>query len=246
MALSRISIPSPNYSSRGGSKVRLVVLHTAEGARTYKDLGAFFANSASGVSSHAGIDDTPNTIGVYVRREYKAWTQANYNSVADSAELCGFAAWTHDEWVNKHAVMLDNTAKWVVEECSYYGIPIRRLSASEAQGSSAGVCQHIDLGAGGGGHVDCDYGTGNFPMDQIISAAKQYAAGGTPQPTPTTNFWEEDMIIVEPDGTVLWSIMDGVNTYWRTVPANAAKLIPDSMKIKDDGSLKSLWKVGSK
>src|SRR5215831_18174389 len=32
--LTRKAIPSPNYSSRGGASVRLIVLHTAEGATT--------------------------------------------------------------------------------------------------------------------------------------------------------------------------------------------------------------------
>ena len=74
MTLNRVAIPSPNYSSRGGTAVRLIVLHTAEGALTYQSLGNFFANPSSGVSSHAGIDDTPGTIGVYVKRGDKAWT----------------------------------------------------------------------------------------------------------------------------------------------------------------------------
>jgi hypothetical protein len=42
VALQRKAIPSPSDSSRGGAKVRLIVLHTAEGARTIESLGAFF------------------------------------------------------------------------------------------------------------------------------------------------------------------------------------------------------------
>src|SRR5215467_2106629 len=101
MALKRVGIPSPNYSSRGGSKVRLIVLHTAEGALTYQSLGSYFANPASQVSSHAGIDDTPNTVGIYVKRADKAWTAANANPYAIQAELCAFAEWDSAEW-NKH------------------------------------------------------------------------------------------------------------------------------------------------
>ena len=33
VALRRVAIPSPNYSSRGGATVRLIVFHTAEGRR---------------------------------------------------------------------------------------------------------------------------------------------------------------------------------------------------------------------
>jgi len=48
MTLKRDWIPSPNYSSRGGSGVRLVIVHTAEGALTYEALGSYFGSSSSG------------------------------------------------------------------------------------------------------------------------------------------------------------------------------------------------------
>src|SRR5215831_1135000 len=160
MALKRVGIPSPNQSSRGGSGVRLIVLHTAEGATTYQSLGSFFSSSSSGVSSHVGIDDTPGVIGEYVRRSDKAWTAANYNPMSTQAELCGFANWSPQTW-QQHPTMLSNTAAWIAEEARAYGIPIRKLSASQAQGGQAGVCQHADLGAGGGGHWDCGP---NFPI----------------------------------------------------------------------------------
>jgi hypothetical protein len=173
-------MPSPCYSSRGGSGVRLVVIHTAEGARTIESLGNFFANSANEVSSHAGADDKSNTVGIYVERPNKAWTAANYNPVAVQMELCAFAAWSTGEW-DQHPNMLDNCAKWIAEECAAFGIPLTRLSPGEAQGNGRGICQHIDLGSGGGGHVDCGNG---FPMDRVIQMA-----GGTavsPGPTPPT------------------------------------------------------------
>jgi N-acetylmuramoyl-L-alanine amidase len=168
MALARDAIPSPNYSSRGGSNVRLVVLHTAEGSTTYQSLGAYFASSSSGVSSHAGIDDTPGRIGVFVRRGDKAWTQGNANPYSVAAELCAFAAWTAQDWA-AHPTMLANTAAWVAEEAAAFGIPIVALSAQQAQSGSAGVCQHADLGAAGGGHWDCGPA---FPIAQIIDMAQ--------------------------------------------------------------------------
>jgi hypothetical protein len=171
--LIRDPIPSPNYSGRGGTTVRLIVLHTAEGALTYQSLGAFFANPASGVSSHVGIDDTPGVIGEYVPRSGKAWTQGNANPYSVAAELCAFAAWGPAEWA-AHPTMLANTAAWLAEEAAVLGIPLVRLSTAQAQdGRSAGVCAHVDLGAAGGGHWDCGP---NFPMDAVIAAA----AGGPP------------------------------------------------------------------
>ncbi len=156
--------------------MRLLVLHTAEGATTIESLGNWFANPANQVSSHAGADDTPDTVGEYVRRGYKAWTASNANPVAIQIELCAFASWDAAEW-DRHPVMLANTAKWIAEEAQAAGIPIVKLSPGQAQGGGHGVCQHADLGSWGGGHWDCGPA---FPIDRVLDMAK----GGAPQPEP--------------------------------------------------------------
>lgn len=168
MTLQRIQIPSPFYSSRGGSAVRLIVLHTAEGSTTIESLGSWFQNPSAQVSSHTGADDKVNTVGEYVARDQKAWTQAAANPYCVAIEMCGFAAWTAADW-QTHPNMLANTAAWIAEEAAAFGIPIVKLSAAQAQdGVSRGVCQHVDLGDAGGGHWDCGPG---LPMDQLISMA---------------------------------------------------------------------------
>ena len=177
MSLNRVRILSPNYSSRGGAIPRLIVLHTAEGALTYQSLGSFFANPASEVSSHVGIDDTPNTIGEYVGRDMKAWTAANANPVAIQAELCAFAAWTTAQW-NTHTTMLENCAAWIAEESKAFGIPLTKLNPQQAQSNGIGICQHRDLGSWGGNHSDCGNG---FPIDSVI----KMAGGSPPVPTPS-------------------------------------------------------------
>lgn len=183
MPLSRAWIPSPNYSSRGSSSVRLIVIHSSEGAQTYQSLGNYFANPSSQVSSHTGIDNTPNVIGEYVRRDNKAWTAGNANPVAVQTELCtpsgASANWSASQWIAQ-TTMLDNLAQWIREEAAYYNIPIVRLTPTEAQTTGRGVCQHSDLGAWGGGHYDCGP---NFPIDTVIAQA---ASGTTPTPTPPT------------------------------------------------------------
>lgn len=204
--LKRVWIASPNYSSRSGS-VRLVVVHTAEGARSFRDLGAFFGNSSSQVSSHTGIDNERGTIGEYVKRPNKAWTQASYNSMAVSTELCGApfdtsqpcgANWSAAEW-NKHDAMLANVADWIREECEYYGLPITKLSASQAQGSGRGVCGHVDLGPAGGGHYDPGP---NFPWSRVMEMAR---TGTDPEPEPEPKPKEPDDRLVavrKPDGAL--------------------------------------------
>jgi hypothetical protein len=161
-------------------------------------LGAWFQNPGANCSSHAGADDQANTIGEYVKRPNKAWTQSNANPYCVSLELCGFASWSTSEW-DAHPNMLANCAAWIAEECAHFGIPITRLNASQAQGSGRGVCQHVDLGAMGGGHWDCGSG---FPMDRVLDMAR----GGGSAPAST----EEDEMIasaVSDGGTlhVFWA-----------------------------------------
>jgi hypothetical protein len=174
----------------------LIVLHTAEGASNIHDLGAFFANPSSGVSSHVGIDDTPGTVGEYVPRSGKAWTAAAANPYAVQAELCAFAEWDPATW-QAHPTMLANTAAWIAEEAAAFGIPIVGLSAAQAQdGVTRGVCQHADLGAAGGGHWDCGPG---FPMADTIAAAR---GSGVAVPTTTEG---TEMIASTSTGKGYWT-----------------------------------------
>lgn len=179
MSLNRVAIPSPCYSSRNPGGVRLLVVHTAEGATTIESLGNFFANPANEVSSHAGADDKANTIGVYVKRTDCAWTQAGANSVAVSLEICGFAAWDRSTW-NAHPAMLENVARWLVEESAEFGIPLTKLTPGEAQSGGRGVCAHSDLGSWGGNHSDPGPG---FPWDRVLELAGG-SASSSPPPTP--------------------------------------------------------------
>lgn len=179
MTLNRVWIPTACYSSRGGSAVSKIVLHTAEGARTIEDLGHFFQNTANQVSSHTGADNKKGKIGEYVTRGNKAWTAANYNPMSVQLELCGFAAWSRDTWMGPNHNMLYNAAEWIREESQKFGIPITRLNDAQAQGNGRGVCQHINFGAGGGGHIDCGSG---FPMDYVLDMAR----GSTKPPAPDT------------------------------------------------------------
>lgn len=182
--MERVWIPSPNYSSRGGAGVRLLVLHTAEGATTFRDLGHYFQGNVQ-ASSHSGADDTPNAIGEYVKRENKAWHVAQYNPVAMGLEQCAFARWTRDEWMS-HPHLLENTARWIAEEAGKFNIPIVKLNALQAQGVGRGVCQHRDLGVAGGGHTDCGDG---FPIDYVLTLAR-----GGPSPSPKPQLEAVDMI----------------------------------------------------
>jgi len=178
MALTRLWKPSPHNSARSGS-VRLIVLHTTEGSTTIESLANWFANPSSKVSSHVGADNhRQGTIAEYVKRDRAAWAQGNYNSASICIEMCTTAGaangWSRDYWLTKQGWMLDNTAAWVAEEARAYGIPLVKLSASQAQGGGRGLCGHVDIQP----QDRTDPGKG-FPWDYIIAKA----SGGQPPPT---------------------------------------------------------------
>lgn len=188
-------IQSPNYSQRSGRTIRLVILHTAEGARTVESLGSFFANSAVQASSHVGIDDTK--IAQYVPYSMAAWTAGGANSISDQAELCGFARWTRAEWLGQHRRMLELAAQWVRERCLARGIPIRKLSPAQVAAGEPGVCGHADWSQGMRDTDHWDPGP-NFPWDFVIGLAAgvpaaPVAAPAAPPPVPL----EDDVMYIK-------------------------------------------------
>jgi N-acetylmuramoyl-L-alanine amidase len=178
MALRRVWKPVSHYST-GRSPVRLIVLHTTEGAQTNQSLYNWFSNPSAKVSSHVSADNTSRgELFEYVKRQHSAWAQGNYNGVSICIEMCtpsGAAnGWSRDTWLSK-GVLLDNCAAWIAEEAKAYNIPIVRLSPSQAQSSGRGLCGHVDIQP----QDRTDPGR-NFPWDVVIAKAK----GQAPTPTP--------------------------------------------------------------
>jgi N-acetylmuramoyl-L-alanine amidase len=159
-----ISTNSPNQSSRRGLKPRIIVLHTTEGHNRpglsdLRGLVSFFGNAANQVSSHIANDAEGNDARI-VPDDRKAFTQAAFNSIALSIEQIGFASQTEFP-----EAQLQNTARWIAHWSRKFGIPIQHST-------SQGVCQHVDLGAAGGGHRDCGP---NYPLGRVLAMARSMA-----------------------------------------------------------------------
>lgn len=166
-----MTIISPCQSSRGGVKPRLIVLHITvshnrPGSGDVKAIADYFGRLSTQASSHI-INDAEGNDCRCVPDAAKAWTQAAYNPQSLSIEQVEYSDKPRAQWLKDNAKGLENTALWVAYWSVKYGIPLR-LS------TSSGVCQHRDLGAAGGGHVDCGPG---FPIDVVVEKAKGYAKG---------------------------------------------------------------------
>lgn len=170
-------IPTDNYSSRLGERVRLVVLHTTDGARDVDSLGAYFQTGTDQASYHAAFDD--HRAETYVPYSAAAWSIRNGNQESDNAAFCGFSAWDRAEWL-RHPRMLELGAAWVADRCLARGLPIHRLSLADTAaalrnpGHSGGVIMHRDYtyATGDGTHTDAGDG---LPWDVILTRAQQIA-----------------------------------------------------------------------
>jgi hypothetical protein len=170
-------MPSPHYSTSRGPYNK-IVFHTTEGAMNIEALGSWFSNPSAQCSSHHGADQySAGLLGAYVYENYKAWTQGNANPYCLSLEMCAYASWSRDTWMSK-PVLLNNAADWLRYMVSKYSIPWTVLNNSQAQDPDVrGICQHVNFGSWGSGHVDCGSG---FPLDEVIKRAK---GGGSAAPS---------------------------------------------------------------
>jgi hypothetical protein len=98
--------------------------------------------------------------------------------------MCGYAEWSRSKWLNEKGVLIDNAAGWLRWMADVHGIPLRWLSDADCQsGRVKGVCQHIDFGSMGGGHVDCGSG---WPADVVMERALSGGGGGGGSTQPAT------------------------------------------------------------
>jgi hypothetical protein len=78
--------PSPNHSSRNGTPVELVVIHTCEGA--YAGCVSHLRSSRSGVSAHYVVKEDGSEVSHLVDENRKAWhIRASYRPSLNSGQL---------------------------------------------------------------------------------------------------------------------------------------------------------------
>jgi N-acetyl-anhydromuramyl-L-alanine amidase AmpD len=173
-----------NQSSRNGVKPRLIVLHVATdaaspstrvvrnrpGRKDLEELGRWFDNPRSAVSSHVANDADGND-AQYVRDRRKAWTQVAFNSVSLSIEQIATTGFDRAKWMHKREPQLENTARWIAHWHRKWNIPIRKADVSGSVVVRSGVATHEQLGQAGGGHDDPGPG---YPFGHVLKLARSF------------------------------------------------------------------------
>lgn len=134
---------SPNFSSRGGQKVRLVVVHDCEGS--FEGSITWFAMPRSGVSAHIVLAEDGSHAVQMVSWGNKAWHACEFNGFSEGIEAAGYAVkgLGADEWR-----ALAKLTAWRLKANS---IPCQEATAAN---NWTGFTEHWKLGAAGGGHFD--------------------------------------------------------------------------------------------
>jgi N-acetyl-anhydromuramyl-L-alanine amidase AmpD len=161
-------------SARGTRPVRLVAIHTTEGARTAASLGSYFYQDSTQASSHVGIDNKETK--PYVPYDRAAWTIRSANPISDNAEICGYAHWTRAQWLSRATVdgcespydRLVRAAEWTKARCIARGIPRRWLTPAQVAAGMSGIIGHVDWTVGMNDGTHTDPGTG-FPKDVFMA-----------------------------------------------------------------------------
>lgn len=135
-------VPSPNYSPRSISH-DLFIYHMMEGG--YLGSVAWLCRPATRAAAHLCTRKDGGEVTQLVGMQFESWAECNFNPRGASLEIEGFTAQGMSEQTMRAAALIGG---WY---CRAYGVP----PAWAPNGAGRGLAQHHDLGAAGGGHVDC-------------------------------------------------------------------------------------------
>jgi N-acetylmuramoyl-L-alanine amidase len=158
-----------NYSSRNGARPALLVAHftvspNRPGWSDVNSVVGLFNNTRAQASSNY-VTDADGHCALIVPETQKAWTQAFFNPWSISIEEINTGSeptYAGRKGLAKIGLVFSDAGR-------RWGIPLRhgRIS-SKCHIGRAGIVQHAELGACGGGHVDI----GHYRLSQVIQAAR--------------------------------------------------------------------------
>lgn len=138
---------TPNKSSRHGVTPDLLVWH--ETAGSYAGSIAWLRNPAAQASAHLVVREDGGETAQLVHLGGKAWHAAAFNSRSVGIEHANVTAKGYS--TERQLQVSARIFGWL---CLHLRIPPRW----SRDGSTPGVCRHLDLGAAGGGHTQCGPG----------------------------------------------------------------------------------------
>lgn len=207
--------PTRTGAKRATSPIRLLVVHTSEGAEldiSAEALAKFIATprTATNLASYHYIADWNRVIPI-VPDDYVAYANAGANS--DGLSICypGRAGQSAAEWADPASTAQhEQVARWLADKSAEYHIPLVKLDAARVLAGARGVCGHLDVSLAYGRSTHTDPGP-FFPWTQVIQQAERLLAPPIPAPV------EED---------------DDVKLYLVLAPNSPAQYVTDMATFK--------------
>lgn len=137
-------VTSPNYSSRGGTAVREVAIHTMQGS--YAGSISWFQKASAGVSAHYLIRSSDGQVTQMVRESQKAWHVRSHNPHSIGIEHEGYIS--NPDWYT--TAMYNASAAITRQSCARYaGIVCTRAmktyTSADLSDSSYDILGHQNL-----------------------------------------------------------------------------------------------------
>lgn len=164
---------SPNFSTRAGTKIDLLVYHESAGhylgdidwlcTPTVRDRHGKVVSGPDASACAIVREDGGETTQI-VRMADKAWTQGAFNPRAIGVEHSNLTAKGYaTEAQLRESARLYAWLSWK------HSIPVRFARG----GHGPGICRHLDLGEAGGGHLSCGMGDADlFRWLEMIHAER--------------------------------------------------------------------------
>lgn len=149
------------------SRTQVVIIHATDNPRSTAEGEAQYAtHRADETSAHFYVDDH-NAVQA-LRVDHIAWGALWHgNQISVQFELCGLSNHLSDATMRQAAPL-------VAEVCRRYGIPVRKISASQVRNGVRGICGHADITAA----FPEDHGTHtdpgpDFPWGRFIDYVRE-------------------------------------------------------------------------
>lgn len=156
-----------------------LVIHTMEASEASTTAGAvarWFAGKsgpAPRASAHRCFDD--DSMVQCVRLEDVAYAAPGANLLGIQYEHAGYARQSAAEWADPFSRrMLERSAMWAACDAKEFGIPIRRIGATELRARQPGFCGHADVSKAFGKSSHYDPGQ-SFPWDRYLADVERFA-----------------------------------------------------------------------
>lgn len=169
------SLPYLHAAGDGGPRpvTQVVVIHATDNTAPASGEASYATRRADKTSAHFYVDDA---------EAYRALPLGNIaygclyhgNRISVQFELCGRSNRISNATMRRAAPI-------VAEVCARYGLPVRKLTASDVAAGAKGICGHLDITAAfpqdHGDHTDPG---ASFPWATFIGYVQAAADGGGP------------------------------------------------------------------